>query len=72
MDSCKKGNYWVELVETDFNFGDYIGDIERISSPCQNIEDIERNVKSLMIDFEEEIKSEKYYIKIKYVNIKYD
>ena len=72
MNNVKKGMYRVELVESNFNFGEYIGDIERISSPCKSVEDIYKQVERFRIDFEDELKSEKYYIKIKYVNIRYD
>lgn len=58
--------YRVELVEIT----EYAGDIERLSSACESIFDISKEIARLTRDFDEILKdNSKWYIKIQYYNI---
>lgn len=55
----------VELTEKTIKYGD----IERISSPCKDLDEIKNKVDKFYNDFKEEIQSGKYYIKVAFYNI---
>ena len=57
--------YRVEIVEITEKYGE----IERISSPCKNELDIINETLYLKRQYEKELKSEKWFIKVVYVNI---
>ena len=57
--------YRVEIVEITEKYGE----IERISSPCENELDIINETLYLKKQYEKELKSEKWFIKVVYVNI---
>ena len=61
--------YRLELVEKDVDFGEYIRDLARISEPIKDLSNLGERIESYLEDFEEELKSEEYYIKVQWYEI---
>lgn len=64
--------YRVEIVEKDVikDLPAGFRDVERVSSPAKTLEEAIQIANKMMLDFREELESEKYYIKVYYYTIK--